>query len=250
MARLSREAMAAREAEKQAEFNAAVQAKVDEAIPALKQEMLGELAAMLQASREAAGTTDKASSSDSSMISELVTHLARLTNKDMAKIIVSPEEMAKRDAARNEMIRLIIDAQAEGKMPVYRMVRKAYLAEIKVEPQVRNAATKVMEDRLIDWPNIPNEAMKPHNAVAAKIYEQFMIYIGGQSLIKNAAPSFVQNGKEIFHIRPVDPAETGYQPLDPRKMGGFAPGVPQFASEAQKSAVRVLGTIAPAAKVS
>ncbi len=250
MARLSREAMAAREAEKQAEFDAAVQAKVNEAIPALKQEMLGELAAMLSASRESAGTSDKASSADSHMISELVTHLAKLTNKDMAKIIVSPEEMAKRDSARNEMMRLIIDAHAKGEMPVYRLVRKTYLSEVKIEPQVRNPATKMMEDQLINWNNVPNEAMKPHNEVAAKIYEQFMIYIGGQSLIKNMAPSFVLNGKEIFHIRPVDPAETGYQPLDPRKMGGFAPGVPAFATEQQKDTVRVLGTIAPAAKVS
>lgn len=186
----------------------------------------------------------------SKVLSDLVANMERMMRPADAKRVFSPEELRSMDAGREEMARLIIEANARQEMPHYYLTRKVYIGEMKIEPQFRDPVTKEMKDRHINWPGVPNEAMVPVNEVAKKIHAAFVKSIAGKTPLRNTLSQFVLHGKEVFkgHDRHMEvPVSAPKDSL----AAVLAPNAAGFANaDTVKQTLRVLGTVAQPVTIS
>ena len=104
--------------------------------------------------------------------------IANLNDQGTGRKRVAPEIVKMRDEARKEMIKLLISAKAEGRIPLYTLRNKVYLDEILIDPIYIDPATKSPRPTEIGWPSVPSEAMVPVNDVAKGIFEAFSKSIG------------------------------------------------------------------------
>lgn len=141
-------------------FQAAVQAAVQEAI--------GSIIPTLQ---------NVAPTGDKSMMQELALAISQLTTQGTGKVVVAPEVMMKREQARDRMIKLIIAARAERKVPTYKLRSKTFINERLIEP-LWSAADHTSHSTEIDFWGQPNDAMVPTNDVAREIFAAFKDSIG------------------------------------------------------------------------
>lgn len=221
------------------------QKEIDDAVAnkvrALMPELAAQLAEQLGAARQVAGTSGTADS-DRSLINELVVGIAKMSDPNNKKRIVSPEVMAAREAARERMTTLLIEAHAQKKMPVYSLINKVYLKEIKIEPQYHDG--KRMVDQQINWPGVPNEAMVPVNDVAKAIHKEFLLSIGEAKLKAPVVAPWVLSRGEIKRGHADHVGDLGnMESADPRMGGNGAP------VQRAPDQVRILGTVAKPADV-
>ena len=106
---------------------------------------------------------------------------------------VAPEILAARAHGRERMVQAILDARAAEEEPEYEILARTYLGDEMVEPFAPNAKTFMGEIQLnpwlrseetygrtrIIWLGVPNEAMRPANTTAKRIYAHFLESIGG-----------------------------------------------------------------------
>jgi hypothetical protein len=149
--------------------------------------------------------------------------------------LIAPEERAARDAARQQMIDIIVANNAKGLVPIYRVTRKTFLAETMVDPQFRDPQSKQMVDQEINYRGIPNQAMTPITrppnteseearfAAGKLVYDMYLRSIGNQPVINANMPSqWVTSGKELLRGNPA-PAPSPLAQIapgdDPRRLG-------------------------------
>jgi hypothetical protein len=129
----------------------------------------------LKDSREKHGTEGEAS--DPTWMRALAMEISQLTDQGTGRKRVAPEVLQSRQAAREKMTKLIIEARAAKKVATYRVRGKVVLANRVVEP-FWIASDHTAQPTVIDYDGIPNEAMVPENKTAKGIHEAFMESIG------------------------------------------------------------------------
>lgn len=133
------------------------------------------VAEALAAAREAVGTPTNIS--DTSWAETFAMAIAQLTDQGTGRRRVAPQILKQRQQARDLMVRLIIEARADGRVPSYRLTNKVVLDDQLVDPAWidKNHTAQPTE---IDWPGVPNEAMVPINDTARAIFTAFRDSIG------------------------------------------------------------------------
>jgi hypothetical protein len=170
-------------------------------------------------------------------------------------LLLTPEQKADRADARAEMISLLIDMQAKGLVPVYRVTRQTFLAETMIYPEWRDPVTKQMRPQEVNWPGVPNQAMVPLVVgaregertvieAAQKVHALYLRSIGFNAGVNQNAPTpFVVDGANILRGNgaPAAPPPTAATApgFDPRRLGQAA-GVTH---------IPILGTVAAPAIV-
>lgn len=239
------------------EFKAAVATAVAEALAAVAPQL------------EQARTQAVSGNDAGDWMEKLAMAISELTTQGTGKVRVSPEEMQRRQKARDKMNSLIIEARAEKRVPTYQLRNKIFLNEQVIEPFFMTRDRKMAPTEIDFW-GVPNEVMVPMNDTAKTIYQAFRESIGtvkGVQGVANALPGtdeiaftrgglVVRNGAVNASMRahnspeaagaPVpqmpayeDPDNHDYQPM-------------RINSDDHKAGYRnenILGTIAPPARV-
>ena len=155
------------------QFADAVASAVEKALPALRAQILGNLAN----ARTDVGTGPAAQPGDHAFAESIAMAIASLTDQGTGRKRVAPVIVQQRIVARERMTQLIIEARAAGAVPQYNLRNKVYLDELLVEP-VWIAPDHTQRQTVIEWSSVPNEAMIPVNDVAKGIHAAFMDSIG------------------------------------------------------------------------
>lgn len=228
------------------------------AIAAAAQSAVAQILSTMQDTRVAASVpVDDASGvrpDDKAFAEKLALAIAQLTDQGSGRprLRVSPEIMAQRKAAREEMVSLLAKTKALGHRPLYRVIAKTYLEEVFVEPFRLDPVSKASVPVEIFWNGIPNECMRPMDETSKSIYELYLASTGGlTSLVKSADSrglSITPGGLVIKGES--NPRRTVGNLADssngsPRDAFGLQI-VTQFNPNAQE--VRVLGTVAAPAR--
>lgn len=243
MGRPTKEEVAARQAQEDADLDAKVEERMGARMATLKQELVEQLAAQLAQVRKdtaTVGATSDQDAGDRGMIQMLAHEIAKVGDPGNKRRTVSPEVAAAREEAQTRMMSLLLEAHAKSEMPVYTVVNKIYLMEVKIEPQYKEAGTNMIKDTEINWPGIPNEAMRPANEVAGKIHKEFLASIGSNGATPRQKAPWVISGNEIVRgtSQPVKQVSDGQ---------GFDPRVP--GKSATPKTINVLGSVAQPALV-
>ena len=168
--------------------------------------------------------------------------------------------MAARAEAHERCVNLIMNARdkvtkarSEGDkateakwLPEYRVVAKIYFNERFIEPFKRLPDKTVASNEIV-WTGMPNDALRPINDIARKIYTEFKASIGSTEKLASAdnRPVWITAQGLIVKGEP------------PRRREGYSESLPSFSEEVEvkhdnndPSApyVHVLGTIASPAK--
>lgn len=114
---------------------------------------------------------------DASFAQALAVAIAQMSDQGTNRKRVAPEVMHAREAARDKMLRLIVDARERGEVPFYRLQHKVHLDDMLVDPQWVGP-DHVARPTEIEWPGVPNEAMSPLNEIAKEIHAAFCDSIG------------------------------------------------------------------------
>lgn len=125
-----------------------------------------------------AGQRSSSDGADGSWMQALAMQIANLTDQGTGRKRIAPEEMRKRELARDRMMDLIAGAQARGDEPLYRLRSIVYLGEQKVMPSWIDRDHR-QQPTEIGWLGVPNLAMDPVDSVACDIYAAFSEWIGG-----------------------------------------------------------------------
>lgn len=240
------------------------------AVTAAVQEQLASFLPQLQAARGVAGTAPEAG--DKNMMQELALAISELTTQGTGKVRVAPEVIMKREQARERMIKLIIAARAEKKIPSYQLRHKIFLNERLIEPMWAGS-DHIARPTEIDFWGVPNDAMVPTNDVAKEIFTAFKDSIGtvhGVKGVENGLPReddlgitrgglVVRNSAINSGIRKATPERPAWDGPMPAYEADEAPqtaGDPSYeplrvhndTAKGKFTSVNVLGTIAPAAQ--
>lgn len=141
------------------------------------QDAVDRIMGQMEAARAAAGTPAQPEA-DNSLARTLAMEIARISDQGTNRKRIAPEVLIAREEARVRMEGLIIEAHAAGDIPEYELKQAVYLDEVLVSP-VFVDRNHVQRATRIEWPQVPSEAMRPANAVARAIFEQFLLSIGG-----------------------------------------------------------------------
>jgi hypothetical protein len=193
----------------------------------------------------------------------LALSIAEISDQGTNRKRVAPEILARRDESRREMIELIREARENGEKPEYALVAKVYLNERFVEPYRWGSDHKAEQVRII-WSGVPNEAMRPVNEVAKKIYGKYRESVGSVDAkeIKgiDLRPMWITNGglivkgaistrRQVGTIDHIDDAAPANDPVfnDELAIVG-APRTIGSMIDPNAETVHVLGTVAAPAK--
>ena len=157
---------------------------------------------------------------------------------------ISPAEKAKRDAAHERCVRLVLKARRENAEPEYRLISKVYFNERLIEPYRRLPDKRVVPQEIV-WTGLPNESMVPVNDIAREIFSAYKESIGSVELIPtldNRPVWVTQSGLTVKGDPPKRAFVAAPQAFDDRL------GVRHDNNNPTEAYVRVLGTIAPPAK--
>jgi len=115
---------------------------------------------------------------DQSWMEALALAISNVTDQEIGRRRIPPEEMAKRVRAREAMEKLIDETSKAGVQPVYTIRNMVYFGERKIPPfwVDRNRVAHPTE---IGWWSVPNEFMDPVNDEAKAISALFLESIGG-----------------------------------------------------------------------
>ncbi len=157
---------------------------------------------------------------------------------------VSPAEAAKRKAAHELCVRLVLNARRDNSEPEYRLIGKVYFNERMIEPYRRLADKRVVPQEIV-WTGLPNEAMVPVNDVAREIYTAYKESIGSVELIPTLDNRPVWVTQAGLTVRG-DPPKRAFVAADHEFDDRL--GVKHDNNDPNADYVRILGTIAPPAK--
>ena len=123
---------------------------------------------------------DEVTPADHAWVQHLATSIAELSDQGTGRVRVAPAELEKREAARREMYRLLIEAvNAPPKQgPIYELRTKVFIGNRIIEPKWLCGTTHVMKPTVIEYRDVPCEPMIPQNDMAKAIYAAFRDSIG------------------------------------------------------------------------
>lgn len=120
-----------------------------------------------------------------SMFDRMAMAIAEISDQGTARKRVAPEVLAQRARAHEKMVKLINTARDNGEEPEYRLVAKTYLSEQFIEPFMPGPDKRPIPTEII-WKGSPNQAMRPLNDVARRIYAAFIESVGTQEKLNGA----------------------------------------------------------------
>lgn len=156
-----------------AEFQAAVRDGVREGVEKAKAELL----AALREAKSGDVPGSDGGEGDMKWARGLALAIAEMNDQGVGRKRVSPEVLVAREEARKRMINLLVEARANEQVPAYQLIGKTYLDEMFLDP-VEIGPDHRPRPREIEWPGVPNYAMKPVNDVAKAIYGEFLKWTG------------------------------------------------------------------------
>lgn len=182
---------------------------------------------------------------DAISMDALAMAIATLTDQGTGRKRIAPEEMTKRDKARERMTDLIEKANRDQSEPAYKLRHIVYLGERRVNPawideRHRQQATE------IGWYGVPNEAMEPMNDVAKAIYAAFEESIGAVGKRDLGAVSVTASGLAIIKGAAQIPEAEHTGQTSGR--GNMAPTIRGRGAPAPAVETNILGTIMPPAR--
>lgn len=246
------------------EFKAAVAA----AAAQVREELLGAFKAQALDGAGAGKPTGAAPVSEDlqSLFRQMAMTMAEVADQGTARKRVAPEILAQRAAAQERLNQMIEDLrrvkhelgqrpsyeQQRRFLPWYRCISLCVLNETKIFPFRQDPATKQAVPVEFAWTGEPNDAMRPINEVAKRVYVEFMASRGnvqnGPShvekplwmtaaglIVRGDAPSRRELPREMF------PPEVEESPFVDDL--GLAPG-----NDPNAEFVHVLGTVAAPAR--
>lgn len=154
------------------DFKSAVAAEVQRQLSGIQEMILSKAAA-----DQKVGNLDQPTMAWAQALAMTFKDLADQGNPTAIKA-VPPDEMKRREAAHQQLLKMLEDAYERGDQPHYSLVRTVYLADRKIEAEFVNPMTKRREPQIIYWPDIPNDAMRPHNAIAKQVYAKWKETLG------------------------------------------------------------------------
>lgn len=180
---------------------------------------------------------------------KLALAIGELNDQGSGRKRVAPEILQQRARAHEKMVALLEQMEILGKKPRYRLVSKVYLDEQFIEPWRRDPATKKAVPQTIKWSDIPSEAMVPINDDAKAVFALYRESLGSVERVAGLPARrayLTSRGLVVEGTAPAPRRLTGEDVLpDPAvdasamDSSGFNPNAPE---------IRILGTIAPAAK--
>ena len=216
---------------------------VDEVEAVLAKRVAEEVAkqvALIKESLATAGATG-----DAPWMQALALQIATLADQGTGRKRISPEEMTKREKARERMTQLIIDARVAKKIPTYKLRSTVYLGERKIQP-IWIDHEHHQQPTEIGWYDVPNEAMEPLNDEAKGIYTAFAESIGAVKpravgKIKVSAGGLtIMQGPQFVESPQATPGELPPEQVAPIIRGRGAP-LPLMETH-------ILGTLMPPAR--
>lgn len=144
------------------------------------------------------------------IFSQLSLNMAAVADQGQRVVRVSPEEQLKRDAAKERMGALLLEAfenhrdaefrgdaaAAEAWMPYYEFIVPTHIQDQLIQPFEDVDGVAVQTER--GWQGPPGPSMRPVNDIAKRIFEEYTIWIGGIPDTINgqaAQPQWVMLGK-------------------------------------------------------
>jgi hypothetical protein len=128
------------------------------------------------------GSGSSLSSGDQKFAENLAMAFATLSEQGTGRKYVAPEILRTRAEARERMFDLIVKARKEKRAATYQVVAKTYLDNQMVEPLWVDSS-HIAQPTEIDWPGVPNDAMKPMNDTAQEIHAAFLESVGSKAKI-------------------------------------------------------------------
>ena len=182
--------------------------------------------------------------------------IAELTDQGTNRKRVAPEILAARAKAYDRLIKQLSEArdkadaaldagdklEAARWLPEYRVVTKTFLTDRIVEPWRRGGNNDLVPTEII-WRGVPNNSLRPLNAIATKLFETFQAWVGTEGLLR-AEPSFMTPGGVIIKGEAPAGSRLGI-PDELRAPDLEITGDP---TDPTASHIRVLGTIAEPAR--
>lgn len=210
------------------------------------------------------------------IFSQMALTMAAVSDQGQQRVRISPQEQTKRDAAKEKMGVLIMDAfekyrDAEHRgdeaamdywMPYYEFIVATHIQDQLVQPfeDVDGVAVPTVRG----WQGPPGPSMKPINEIATLIFEEYKTWIGGIPDTINgvaAQPQWVMVGKTNGLTVKTTRNARFREGAPRRQMGGLpdsgelrpTESGPAFAmrrraSNTEPQTRHVLGTIVPPAK--
>jgi hypothetical protein len=186
---------------------------------------------------------------------QIALSIAELSDQGTNRKRVAPEILAGRAKAYDKLITQLSEARdradaarAEGNdaeaarwLPEYRVVAKTYLTDRIIEPWRRGGNNDLIPTEII-WRGIPNNSLRPLNAIAEKLFSTFQAWVGTEGLLR-AESSFMTPGGVV--IKGEAPVGSRLNPAD-----DLRPSDLEISGTADPTAthIRVLGTIAEPAR--
>jgi hypothetical protein len=203
------------------------------------------------------------------LFSEMALAIANMSHQGDNRKPVAPEIIAKREASGRKCMELLNHAIEQAKkaqargvadeenvwIPRYKLIAKTYIGEKLHEPWQRgNGKGSPPVQTEILFSGIPNEAMKPANAVAEDIYDAYRDSIGASPRLK--AISGPNGGQVAQDNRPAWVTPNGHVVIGAAPARAFvgpilgADVVPSDVNNNDPTAplIRVLGTVAAPAR--
>lgn len=205
-----------------------------------------------EAARLAVAEMTKAQSPDGALLAfaqTMAAQIGEVADQGTNRKRVAPEILAQRARAAERCEALLQEAREQGLKPEYRVIATVYFVDRIIQPW-RRLADKTVVPQEIVWTGPPNEALRPTNAVAEKIFEAYRESIGSTEKIKairHANGGIVAPDNRPHWITPGGLVVKGDGPahfaVEPRPELGFRDNNDPNAPE-----IHVLGTIAAPAK--
>jgi hypothetical protein len=232
------------------EFQAAVQAAATAAAKQVREEL-----STLMAEKAADVKTGSGESGDlEGLFRQMALAIAEVSDQGTDRKRVAPEILVAREKARIAMfgkIQHYFEAakaarhngeSVEDLVPVYKLISKVYLDEVLIDP-VWRTASGIIKAQEIEWPGVPNEAMRPLNGPAIEIYDLFISSIGNSEF--STTESYVVTPKGLV-VR--GQASRGQPSITEAQEGSVGVKIRGREAMDEVKPLRVLGTVAQPAQ--
>lgn len=183
---------------------------------------------------------------DKGAMEALAVAIAGVTDQEVGRKRVPPEEMARRIRAREDMEKLIAATFERGAQPIYKLTQPCYLGEQLIQPYWSDPATKTTKATEVGWWSVPNEYMLPVNDEARAIHVLFLSAVDSHNS-KRGASLRVTPGGLVVRSGGMNP-EGGRDPAPRVGRDINQPSLAGRNGERPEVQTRILGTLMPPAR--
>lgn len=179
----------------------------EDSIPASMVKDIVENAVLSIMSVQNMGSADQPSLN--SVMEKLALSIASLTAQNSGKTYIAPEDLAKRADAHRHLNDLLDEARAKNDVPEYELTDIVVFEDTLIMP-VYVDAHRIQRPQRIGWWAAPNQAMRPVNEIARKIFDQFLLSIGLTAAPPAEKKTISMNGLRLLNGEQVKRDPTGF----------------------------------------